>query len=61
MHTIVGSADHPWRAGGRADDAGGGAVEWGERLLWRFFWRGVSLYQCGRCMKVGDIFADKKL
>jgi len=30
---------------------------WGERLLWR----GVSLYQCGRCMKVGDIFADKKL
>ena len=35
----------------------GGSVVWSERLLWR----GVSLYQCGRCMKVGDIFADKKL
>ena len=35
----------------------GGSVVWGERLLWR----GVSVYQCGRCMKVGDIFADKKL
>jgi len=36
-----------------------GAVVWGERLLWR----GVSVYQCGWCMKVGsgDIFADKKL
>jgi len=45
--------------GGRKDDAGvptGGAVVWGERLLSR----GVSLYQCGRCMKVGDIFADEK-
>ena len=35
----------------------GGSVLWSERLLWR----GVSLYQCGRCMKVGDIFAGKKL
>jgi len=35
----------------------GGSVVWGEKFLWR----GVSLYQCGRCMKLGDIFADKKL
>jgi len=34
----------------------GGTVVWGERLLWR----GVSLYQCGRYMKVGDIFANKR-
>jgi len=45
--------------GGREDDAGD--RRWVSYVEEKIIVEGISLYQSSQCMKVGDIFANKKL